>query len=119
LDPDVMLPACAQGAIGITCRASDDRVRGWLAVISHAETVTRITAERALLAALDGSCRTPIGGLAEVAADGGLRLRGLVARADGSEVFRGERAGAAGDAETLGRDLGDELRRRAGDDLFR
>jgi len=118
LDPDELLPACGQGAIGITCRAADERVLDWLSAINHVETMTRVSAERAMLSALDGSCRTPIGGLAEVTTDGDLHLRGLVARADGSEVFTAERLGTPVDAEALGRDAGRELRDRAGDDIF-
>ncbi len=117
LAPEEMLPAVGQGAIGITCRKDDTRVLDWLAAINHAETQIRVTAERALLAALDGSCRTPIGGLAEIDGDK-LRLRGLVAREDGSEMFETERNGAASDAAAIGDDAGRELRARAGDDIF-
>ena len=114
LSPEDMLPAVGQGAIGVSCRAGDERARGWLTSINHRETEFRIKAERALLASLDGSCRTPIGGLAEV--EGGqLRLRGLVAREDGSELFEAERTGSIGDAEAIGQDVGKELRLRAGD----
>lgn len=118
LEPEEMLPAVGQGVVAITCRRGDARVAGWLAAVNHAPTTTRITAERALLAALDGSCRTPVGGYAEISDDGALWLRGLVARADGSELYATERRGAAADAEAIGRDAGDELRRRAGDDIF-
>lgn len=119
LDPDDMLPACGQGAIGITCRAGDARVLAWLDRVNHAETMTRVRAERAMLEVLDGSCHTPIGGLAEFSGDGRLHLRGLVARADGTAVYRAECAGSATDAERLGREAGTQLRREAGDDLFR
>lgn len=118
LSPEEMLPAVGQGAIGITCRSDDDRAKGWLAAVNHRETQVRVTAERALLAALDGSCRTPIGGLAEFKDDGQLRLRGLVAREDGSEMFETERLGDPKDAAALGDDAGRELRSRAGDDIF-
>jgi hydroxymethylbilane synthase len=117
LSAEEMLPAVGQGAIGITCRASDASVLEWLAAVNHTETQIRVTAERALLAALDGSCRTPIGGLAEIDGDR-LRLRGLVAREDGSEMFETERNGTLHDAAALGDDAGRELRARAGDDLF-
>jgi hydroxymethylbilane synthase len=117
LSAEEMLPAVGQGAIGITCRADDASVLEWLAAVNHTETQIRVTAERALLAALDGSCRTPIGGLAEIDGDR-LRLRGLVAREDGSEMFETERNGALHDAAALGDDAGRELRARAGDDLF-
>ena len=117
LSAEEMLPAVGQGAIGITCRADDASVLEWLAAVNHTETQIRVTAERALLAALDGSCRTPIGGLAEIDGDR-LRLRGLVAREDGSEMFETERNGALHDAAAMGDDAGRELRARAGDDLF-
>jgi len=118
LETDVLLPAVAQGAIGITCRADDEMTLAILTVLDHAPSRYRVSAERAMLEALDGSCQTPIGGLAEIGDDGALRLRGLVARADGSEVLTGERTGSVIDAVELGRDLGDELRQRAGPDFF-
>ena len=89
-----------------------------LQALNHAPTWQRVTAERAMLAALDGSCRTPIGGLAELAPDGAMTLRGLVAKADGSEIFETARTGPASDAEAMGRDAGEELRRRAGPDFL-
>jgi len=118
LETDVLLPAVAQGAIGITCRADDETTLALLTALDHAPSRYRISAERAMLEALDGSCQTPIGGLAEIDDDGTLRLRGLVARADGSEVLTGARTGSVVDAVELGRDLGDELRQRAGPDFF-
>lgn len=118
LEPEVLLPAVAQGAIGITCRNNDARVQDIVRVLNHAPTMIRVSAERALLDALDGSCRTPVGGLAEFQIDGSLRLRALVAKADGSAVFETERAGPASDGDAMGRDAGDELKRRAGPDIF-
>lgn len=115
LDPEVMLPAVAQGAVAITCRAGDDRVLDLLAAVNHAPTLARVTAERAMLEALDGSCRTPIGGLAELSGDGKeMTLRGLVARGDGAVLHQARRRGPASDARRLGRDLGDELKTLAG-----
>ena len=118
LSPEELLPACGQGAIGITCRTNDNRVRTWLDRINHAETMSRIAAERAMLDQLDGTCRTPIGGLATFSKDGRLTVRGLVARPDGSALFRGELAGTGDDAHALGCELGARLRQDAGDDLF-
>ena len=113
LEPEEMLPAVAQGAIGIEIRADDDAVRNRLAPLNCELTAQRVTAERALLAVLDGNCRTPIGGLAET--DGkSLRFRGLVAHPDGEWVHRVARDGALADAATLGRDAGEELLARAG-----
>ena len=114
LDPDEFLPAVGQGAIGIECRADNDRVRALLAPLNHRETESAVVAERALLAALDGSCRTPIGGLAELDGDGGLRLRALVAAPDGSVIHRAERFGPVADGALLGQDAGRALRAEAG-----
>ncbi len=109
-----MLPAVGQGAVCIECRGDDARTRGWLAAIDHAATATCVAAEHAMLAVLDGSCRTPIAGHAVVTADGMLHLRGLIVKPDGSQAIATERRGAAGDAAVLGRDAGHELKRRGG-----
>ena len=114
LSVDDMLPAPAQGAICVESRVNDGRVAALLAAIDHQPSSIAVTAERALLAALDGSCRTPIGGLATLDAAGGLRLSALVALPDGSRLWRAERKGPAGDAGRLGTDAGKELRRAAG-----
>ena len=111
---DEMLPAVAQGAIGIACRTGDSAVRARLQPIHCADTGTCVAAERALLAELDGSCRTPIAALATLDADGGLSLDALIARPDGSEVLRARRAGRRATAEAMGRDAGAELNSRAG-----
>jgi len=117
LSADEMLPAVGQGAIGVECRGDDAATLGLLAAIDHPESHDCVRAERALLAALDGSCHTPIGGLAEIA-DGRLHLRALIARADGSNCLLAERTGASASAEALGRDAGAELRSRAGSGFF-
>ncbi|MBL6959263.1 MAG: hydroxymethylbilane synthase [Rhodospirillales bacterium] len=117
LEPDILLPAVAQGAVGVTCRVDDTAISARLQALNHTPTWQRVAAERAMLAALDGSCRTPIGGLAEIDESGTLTLRGLVAKADGSELFETARTGPANEAEALGRDAGEELRRRAGPDF--
>ncbi len=114
MEPDEMLPAVGQGAIGIACRAGDDRVLALLAPLNHLSTLHRVTAERALLEVLDGSCRTPIAALARLAEDGTLALTGLIARPDGSEVLTTERHGRVADARAMGIDAGEELCRRAG-----
>jgi hydroxymethylbilane synthase len=118
IETDVMLPAVAQGAIGVEVRTADDRVREFLAPLNDAASATRIAAERAFLGALDGSCKTPIAALAEFEGDGTLHLRGMVIRPDGTELHETERRGAAGDAEAMGRDAGEELRRTAGEGFF-
>ena len=117
LAPEEMLPAVGQGAIGIECRTSDETARARLAAIDHPPTSVCVRAERALLAALDGSCHTPIAGLAE-ASQGTLRLRALIARPDGSQCLTTERRGDAASGEALGRDAGEELRARAGPGFF-
>ncbi|MCW5750434.1 MAG: hydroxymethylbilane synthase [Alphaproteobacteria bacterium] len=113
-----MLPAVAQGAIGLECREADARTRRLLAPLAHRESEVCVAAERALLAALDGSCRTPIAALAEILPDGRLRLRAEILRPDGSEVVACERAGPADAGVAMGRDAGDELKRRGGAGFF-
>ena len=108
-----ILPAVGQGAVCIECRADDARTRAWLAAIDHKPTAICVAAEHAMLAVLDGSCRTPIAGHAVLAGDS-LRLRGLIVKPDGSELLATERQGAASDAEAMGRDAGLELKRRGG-----
>ncbi len=108
IEPEEMLPAVAQGAIGIERRAADGRAERLLAAIHDRETGERLAAERAFLAALDGSCETPIAGLA-LHAPGGLWLRGEILRPDGSEVIAGERRCGVGDAAAAGADLAREL----------
>lgn len=114
---DEMLPAVGQGAVCIETRIDDQRTRGWLAAIDHQATSICVSAEHAMLAVLDGSCRTPIAGHAVLTGDG-LHLRGLIARPDGSEVIFTERRGPVADAEAMGRDAGEELKRRGGPDFF-
>ena len=111
---DEMLPAVGQGAVCIECRVDDARMIEWLAAINHAPTRTCVTAEHAMLAVLDGSCRTPIAGHAIFDQDGALYLRGLIAKPDGSELIATDRNGPASDAEAMGREAGDELKRRGG-----
>jgi hydroxymethylbilane synthase len=117
LSPQQMLPAVGQGAIGIECRADDTRSLGLLAAIDHPASSACVRAERALLAALDGSCHTPIAGHAEIAG-GLLHLRALIARPDGSACLRAERVGAPEAAEKLGQEAGLELRARVGPGFF-
>jgi hydroxymethylbilane synthase len=111
---DEMLPAVGQGAVCIECRQDDARTRAWLTAIDHAPTATCVAAEHAMLAVLDGSCRTPIAGHAIITTEGLLHLRGLIVKPDGSELIATERRGAAADAEAMGRDAGGELKRRGG-----
>jgi hydroxymethylbilane synthase len=118
LDPEAMVPAAGQGIVGITCRAADTELRDLLAAIEDPEARAVSRAERALLAALDGSCRTPIGGHARLLPDGRLHLTGLVARGDGTFLLKRSITGAAADAERLGRELGRALRADSPSDIF-
>jgi hydroxymethylbilane synthase len=114
---DEFLPAVGQGIVAIETRADDAATRKLLAAINHTETAIALTAERAFLKVLDGSCRTPIAGHAAIMA-GRLSFRGLIAKPDGSASFECTREGAPGDAEVLGADAGAELKRRAGADFL-
>lgn len=118
LDPYVMVPAAGQGVIGVTVRAQDVELQEALATIEdHAARITS-TAERALLGALDGSCRTPIGAHATLLPERRLTLTGLLARSDGSYLIRQTIEGSAVDAARLGRELGNQLRREAPADIL-
>ena len=117
LDPAIMLPAVAQGAIGIERRANDVRAADLLAAIHHAETGQRLVAERAFLAALDGSCETPIACLAEICGSM-LRLRGEILRPDGSESLSDDQSAPVEDGATLGRAMASKLLERAGAGFF-
>jgi len=113
LAPEVMLPAVGQGVLAIECRVGDPALRRLLAPLHDPTSAACAAAERALLAALDGSCRTPIAGLATIAGDR-LSLDALLLSLDGSAERRGRIAGAIGDAVALGGELGAQLRRDAG-----
>ncbi|HEY3149530.1 MAG TPA: hydroxymethylbilane synthase [Dongiaceae bacterium] len=113
LSTDEILPAVAQGAIGLETRANDDRVNALLAPLNDPETALRVAAERACLAVLEGSCRTPIAAFAELNGDA-LRLRGLIALPDGSKVHRQEATAPSLNLRAA-RDLGEEIGRRLKD----
>jgi len=114
ISEDEMLPAVGQGAVCIECRSDDTSTRGWLAAVDHAPTAICVAAEHAMLAVLDGSCRTPIAGHATLGAGGTLHLRGMILKPDGSQVIATERTGAANAAAALGKDAGLELKQRGG-----
>jgi hydroxymethylbilane synthase len=117
LDPDTFVPAVGQGAIGLETRADDAKTRALVEAIDDADTAAALAAERAFLAVLDGSCRTPIGGHAKI--EGGtLRFRGIIIKPDGSEAFEVLREGRRDNAAELGADAGRELRDRASADFF-
>jgi len=114
---EVMLPAVAQAVIGCEIRLEDEVTAECLAPLHHLETANCVAAERALLGALDGSCRTPIAALAEWR-DGNISLRAQILREDGSECLEARREGPAGEAVAMGRDAGAELLGRARPGFF-
>jgi hydroxymethylbilane synthase len=118
LDPDAMVPSAGQGIVGVTVREDDTALRELLGGIEDPQARAVSTAERSLLALLDGSCRTPIGGHARFLPDGRLHLTGLVARADGSFLLKRSLFGDAADAERLGAELGRSLRADSPGDIF-
>jgi len=116
-DVEEFPPAVGQGAIAIQTRANDEKTRELVSSIGEADTATALAAERAFLAMLDGSCRTPIAGHAQVDAET-IRFRGMIAKIDGSEAWDVSREGPRVDAEKLGADAGRELKARAGAGVF-
>ncbi len=118
LDPEVMVPAAGQGIVGVTVRAKDVELHEMLTAIEDPTARTVATAERALLGALDGSCRTPIGAYGKILPNRDLQLTGLVARADGSFLLKKTMVGCAADAERMGQEMGEELRIDSPSDVF-
>jgi len=117
LDWDEMLPAVAQGAIGIQCRSGDERSLKYINALNDMDTHIGVNCERAFLEALDGNCKTPIAGQARIV-DGKIKFRGLIAMPDGSEKFTIESEGAVEDAIKIGREAGEQLKADAGDKFF-
>ncbi len=115
---DEMLPAVAQAAIGIEIRAGDTRTKSLIAPLDHADTGVCVAAERAFLKRLEGSCRTPIGGLATLDGDR-IRFRGEILTPDGRAHHACEHSGARADAEVIGDAAARELLGRAGPDFFK
>jgi len=116
-DIDEFLPAVAQGAIGIETRGDDTKTSALVAAVNDPGTATAVAAERAFLAVLDGSCRTPIAGHARVS-DGMVRFRGMIIKTDGSEALEVRREGKYAEAAALGADAGHDLKGRAGPGFF-
>ena len=112
LEPEAMLPAPCQGIIGIECRAGDSAVLELLRAVDDGDSADAAAAERAVLAGLDGSCRTPIAALA-VAEGEAVSLRAILVRPDGTGLLEAARRGARADAAVLGADAARELRARA------
>jgi hydroxymethylbilane synthase len=117
LDIDEFLPAVGQGAIGIETRVNDAKTRALVATINDPDTAAALAAERAFLAVLDGSCRTPIAGHASVRGDV-ISFRGMIAKTDGSAALEVSRQGRRADAAALGANAGRDLKNRAGTDFF-
>ncbi|MEE2760718.1 MAG: hydroxymethylbilane synthase [Pseudomonadota bacterium] len=118
IDTTDMLPAVGQGALGATHRDGDRRAKVYLSALTHWPTAITVSAERAMLAALDGSCQTPIAGYGQTDGAGNLTLRGLIARADGTETTQAERSGPEAEADLIGQRLGEELLLNAGPSMI-
>jgi hydroxymethylbilane synthase len=117
LEPEECLPAIGQGAIGIEMRSDDSAAKELLAPLAHAETTSRIRAERALNQALSGGCQVPIAGFALVN-DGQLYLRGLVGEPDGSKILRAEATGEIEQAAALGKKVAEDLLAQGADAIL-
>jgi hydroxymethylbilane synthase len=111
LEPEDMLPAIAQGVIGIECRSDDAAVKALIDPLNHAETGLRTAAERAMNATLAGGCQAPVAGFSTITGDS-IELRGLVGWPNGSAIVRGEISGPARAAAALGEQLAQELLQR-------
>jgi hydroxymethylbilane synthase len=117
LEVEEFLPAAGQGAIALETRADNDKTRALAAAIDDADTATALAAERAFLAALGGSCRTPIAGHAQIK-DDTVSFHGLIATIDGGDTVEVFRQGRRADAAALGADAGHDLKARAGAGFF-
>jgi hydroxymethylbilane synthase len=118
LSSETMLPAIAQGVIGIECRSGDSRVAQLITVLNDSETALRTTIERAMNARLAGGCQAPVAGYSELV-DGVLEMRGLVGRPDGSDLVHAAISGPPDDAELLGQELADDLLAHGADAILR
>ena len=119
IDTEVLLPAVGQGSLAATCRGADSRANTILTGLSEPLTTAAIIAERTMLTVLDGSCHTPIGGLAQPDGQGNLELRWLIARPDGKEKVEVTMTAPITEAENLGKSVGEDLLIRAGVDILR
>jgi hydroxymethylbilane synthase len=114
LDPQLFIPAVGQGAIALQCREDDYVMRELLNAVNHNDTFLAVTAERAMLRVLDGSCRTPIGGYAVRGADGRFRLQGILLSDDGQTLWQAEDTAGQEDMVALGESVGYAIRTKAG-----
>jgi hydroxymethylbilane synthase len=118
LDPEIFVPAPAQGAIGLEIRADDARLAALIAPLNHEPTRIAVEAERALLGALDGSCRTAIGALSRIEGET-LHIRGEILSPDGQTTIGAAHSGPVAKAATLGHELGQIIRDKAGSDFLK
>ncbi len=118
IEPEVMLPANGQGAVGIECRTDDATIKALLAPLACANTRIRVLAERAMNRALEGGCQVPIGSYAVIENES-LYLRGLVGAVDGSQIITDEVTGHCDDAEKLGLELADKLLSQGADAILK
>ena len=118
LEIDTFLPAPGQGAICIESKIGNSHIDELIAPLNDPTTETCILCERAFLRALDGSCRTPIAGHAQLV-DQKIHFSGKILNDDGSLVYETQVTGNANDADTIGKDAGETLRAQAGDDFFK
>lgn len=116
--PEISLPAIGQGAVGIECREDDARIHELLVPLHDDHSATRVMAERAMNAKLQGGCQVPIAGYAELS-QGVLLLRGLVGEPDGSRMVRGDIAGKPEAAAELGVALADDLLSRGAGEILK
>jgi hydroxymethylbilane synthase len=119
IEPEVMLPANGQGAVGIECRTNDEALKALLAPLGCETTRIRVLAERAMNRALEGGCQVPIGSYAVIQSNGQVFLRGLVGATDGSEILTSEITGESKDAEQLGNILAEQLLEKGADKILR
>jgi hydroxymethylbilane synthase len=116
--PQDSLPAIGQGAIGIECRANDERINALIAPLHHPETAERVLAERAMNARLQGGCQVPIAGHAVIAGER-LSLQGLVGTPDGSRILRAHAEGPRQSWEAIGTRVADDLLAQGADEILR
>ncbi|MDO6506869.1 hydroxymethylbilane synthase [Colwellia sp. 4_MG-2023] len=120
IEPEEMLPANGQGAVGIECRINDDTIKTLLAPLECSTTRTRVLTERAMNKALEGGCQVPIASYSVISEDGKeVYLRGLVGAIDGSEIIESEITGPVAQGETLGNTLAQELLSRGADRILK
>jgi len=117
IDPADSLPAIGQGAIGIECREDDEAINQYLMALHDEQTHVRVMAERAMNARLNGGCQVPIAGFAEIDNDE-LFMRGLVGKVDGSVIYRAEQRGKLSEAETIGRQIAENLLQQGADEIL-